>query len=70
MEVKKINIWLNGIVLGGVYLKKGFEPNNVLIMRDNNYIASFDNKRHKLIYDGVTNEYNDYKLVLRGVKYE
>ena len=39
-------------------------------MRDNNYIASFDNKRHKLIYDGVTNEYNDYKLVLRGVKYE
>ena len=44
----KINIWLDLIVLSDVYLKKGSDKNTVLIMRDDQYIAFFDNQLYYL----------------------
>ena len=60
--MKHINIWINGIVLSDVYLKKGSYKNDVVIMRDDNYIAFFDINIHHLKYDGKMDELNDYIL--------
>ena len=61
----KINIWLDLIVLSDVYLKKGSDKNTVLIMRDDQYIAFFDNQLYYLEFNKEMCDEKNYNLKRR-----